>query len=549
MLRQPDFGARQSVPLELDGVVPYPADAAQEYRERGYWIGETHWDVLEASATRNADTVAVCDERRSLTYRELRDNALSQAAVLSAMGIRRGDRVVVHFPNVVEFVETTFALFALGTVPIFALPAHRASEIRYFIEFAEAAAYVTVDKAAGFDYGRLAGELENEFDGLRTVVLPLGDAVAAAEHRESYRCEALPSDVAFLQLSGGTTGRPKLIPRTHDDYLYSVRESNRICGVTSDTVLLVVLPVSHNFTMSSPGILGALHVGATVVLAPNPSPDTAFELIERHRVTMVSVVPPVALAWMNSSLLQSRDLSSLRTIQVGGAKFSQSAAERIEADLGARLQQVFGMAEGLVNYTRLDDDATTVTTTQGRPISEADEVRIVDDNDRDLPAGQAGHLLTRGPYTIRGYYRATEHNAKSFTADGFYRTGDIVTRDERGYLTVVGRAKDQINRGGEKIAPEEVENHLLAHDWVHDVSVVGIPDEYLGERSKAYVVLRTEYAATPPSSLEIRRFLRERELAAYKIPDVVEFVTEFPRTSVGKISKNEQRTPQPEPAR
>ncbi|WP_020104820.1 (2,3-dihydroxybenzoyl)adenylate synthase [Nocardia sp. 348MFTsu5.1] len=549
MLRQPDFGARQSAPLELDGVVPYPADAVQEYRERGYWIGETHWDVLEASATRNADTVAVCDERRSLTYRELRDNALAQAAVLSATGIRRGDRVVVHFPNVVEFVETTFALFALGALPIFALPAHRASEIRYFIEFAEAAAYVTVDKAAGFDYGRLAGELENEFAGLRTVVLPLGDAVAADEHRESYRCEALPSDVAFLQLSGGTTGRPKLIPRTHDDYLYSVRESNRICGVTSDTVLLVVLPVSHNFTMSSPGILGALHVGATVVLAPNPSPDTAFELIERHRVTMVSVVPPVALAWMNSSLLQSRDLSSLQTIQVGGAKFSQSAAERIEADLGARLQQVFGMAEGLVNYTRLDDEATTVTTTQGRPISEADEVRIVDDNDRDLPAGHAGHLLTRGPYTIRGYYRAAEHNAKSFTADGFYRTGDIVTRDERGYLTVVGRAKDQINRGGEKIAPEEVENHLLAHDWVHDVSVVGIPDEYLGERSKAYVVLRTEYAATPPSSLEIRRFLRERELAAYKIPDVVEFVTEFPRTSVGKISKNEQRTPQPEPAR
>ena len=549
MLRQPDFGARGTVPLELDGVVPYPADAAQEYRERGYWTGETHWDVLEASATRNADTVAVCDERRSLTYRELRDNALSQAEVLCETGIRRGDRVVVHFPNVVEFVETTFALFALGALPIFALPAHRASEIRYFIEFAEAAAYVTVDKAAGFDYGRLAGELRNEFDGLRTVVLPLGDAVAAAEHPESYRCEALPSDVAFLQLSGGTTGRPKLIPRTHDDYLYSVRESNRICGVTSDTVLLVVLPVSHNFTMSSPGILGALHVGATVVLAPNPSPDTAFELIERHRVTMVSVVPPVALAWMNSSLLQSRDLSSLQTIQVGGAKFSQSAAERIETDLGARLQQVFGMAEGLVNYTRLDDDATTVTTTQGRPISDADEVRIVDDNDRDLPAGQAGHLLTRGPYTIRGYYRAAEHNAKSFTADGFYRTGDIVTRDERGYLTVVGRAKDQINRGGEKIAPEEVENHLLAHDWVHDVSVVGIPDEYLGERSKAYVVLRTEYAATPPSSLEIRRFLRERELAAYKIPDVVEFVTEFPRTSVGKISKNEQRTPQPEPAR
>lgn len=546
---QPESGERVSEPLELDGVVPYPPQVAQDYRDRGFWTGETHWDMLEFTVARSAGVVAVCDERRTVTYGELRDNALSHADTLSAMGIGRGDRVVVHFPNVVEFVEITFALFALGAVPIFALPAHRGSEIRYFIEFAEAAAYVTVDKAAGFDYGRLAGELKSEFGDLQTVVLPVGAENPAVGDRDPHRCAALPSDLAFLQLSGGTTGRPKLIPRTHDDYLYSVRESNRICGVTSDTVLLVVLPVSHNFTMSSPGILGAFHAGATVILAPNPSPDTAFELIERHRVTMVSLVPPVALAWMNSSLRETRDLSSLQTIQVGGAKFSQSAAERIETDLGARLQQVFGMAEGLVNYTRLDDDITTVTTTQGRPISEADEVRVVDDNDLDLPRGQAGHLLTRGSYTIRGYFRAAEHNAKSFTADGFYRTGDIVTQDERGYLTVVGRAKDQINRGGEKIAPEEVENHLLAHEWVHDVSVVGIPDDHLGERSKAYVVLRAEYASTPPTSIAIRKFLRERDLAAYKIPDVVEFVTEFPRTSVGKISKNDQRTPRPEPAR
>ncbi|HEY9314566.1 (2,3-dihydroxybenzoyl)adenylate synthase [Williamsia sp.] len=536
-------------PLELDGVVPYPADVARSYRELGYWTGETHWSAFEASVARNPDAIAVCDERRTLSYRDLRNHALASADSLSTMGIGRGDRVVVHFPNVVEFVETTFALFAFGALPIFALPAHRASEIRYFIEFADATAYVTVDEAAGFDYGRLAAEMRSEFDGLLTVVLPLAAEVPPSPTRGPYRCDALPSDVAFLQLSGGTTGRSKLIPRTHDDYLYSVRESNNICGVTSDTVLLVVLPVSHNFTMSSPGILGALHVGATVVLAPNPSPDTAFALIEKHRVTMVSVVPPVALAWMNSSLRDTRDLSSLDTIQVGGAKFSQSAAQRVATDLGARLQQVFGMAEGLVNYTRLDDDTTTVTTTQGRPISPADEVRVVDDNDRDVPSGSAGHLLTRGPYTIRGYYRAPEHNAKSFTADGFYRTGDIVTSDERGYLTVVGRAKDQINRGGEKVAPEEVENHLLAHERVHDASVVGIPDEHLGERTKAYVVLRAEYLADPPGALAIRRFLRERGLAAYKIPDVVEFVTEFPRTSVGKISKNDQRSAPPQAVR
>lgn len=537
----PSLPETTSPPAGLDGIVSYPDDVARRYRDLGYWIGETHWDLLENSASKHPESIAVRDSRRSLTYRVLRNNALTSAENLSASGIVRGDRVVVHFPNVVEFVETTFALFAIGAIPIFALPAHRRSEIRYFIEFATATAYVTVDEAGGYAYGRLADDLASEFPDLRTVVMPMSEPAPDTQEHRTFRSPTRPRDVAFLQLSGGTTGRPKLIPRTHDDYLYSVRESNRICGVDARTVMLVVLPVSHNFTMSSPGVLGALHAGATIVLAADTSPDTAFRLIEQHRVTMVSAVPPVALAWMNSSLRHSYDLSSLQTIQVGGAKFSESAARRVANDLGATLQQVFGMAEGLVNYTRLDDDLDTIARTQGRPISPDDEIRVVDDEDNDLPMGEPGHLLTRGPYTIRGYFRAPQHNSTAFTSDGFYRTGDIVTRDARGYLTVVGRAKDQINRGGEKIAPEEVENHLLAHESVHDVSVVGVVDDYLGERSKAYIVLRPEFRSDAPRAAEIRRFLRERDLAAYKIPDLIEFVSEFPRTSVGKISKNEQR--------
>jgi 2,3-dihydroxybenzoate-AMP ligase len=530
-------------PLVLDGVVPYPDDVAAAYRERGFWTGQTHWGLLSDSARDHSGKIAVRDERRSLTYAELHSGAASLAAGLRAAGIARGDRVVVHFPNVVEFVEAVFAVYAVGALPVFALPAHRRHEIEYFIQFSGAVAYFTCDVYAGFDYATLADDLQRDIEGLRTFVLPVSgggrdDSATLRGAAEPVTELSVPSDVAFLQLSGGTTGRPKLIPRTHDDYLYSVRESNRICGVTSDTVLLVVLPVSHNFTMSSPGILGALERGAQVVLAPDPSPDSVFPLIERHSVTMVSAVPPMVLAWMNSSKRHSHDLRSLSTIQVGGAKFSESAARRVTPELGARLQQVFGMAEGLVNYTRLDDDDDTIARTQGRPISEADEVRVVDDEDNDVPSGQPGHLLVRGPYTIRGYFRAPEHNSLAFTDDGFYRTGDIVRRDERGYLTVVGRAKDQINRGGEKIAPEEVENVLLGHEQIHDVSVIGVPDEYLGERCKAFVVLRPEYAEHPPKILEIRAFLREKHLAHYKIPDLIEFVTELPRTSVGKISKS-----------
>lgn len=198
------------------------------------------------------------------------------------------------------------------------------------------------------------------------------------------------------------------------------------------------------------------------------------------------------------------------------------------------------MAEGLVNYTRLDDDHETVVTTQGKPISGDDEVRVVDDADEDVPEGGFGHLLTRGPYTVRGYWRAPEHNAKAFTEDGFYRTGDIVRRTSTGHLIVEGRAKDQINRGGEKVAPEEIENIVLGHPSVHDVSVVGVADAFLGERTLAYVILREGAEALRPAA--IKRHVRERGVAAYKIPDLVEFVEAFPQTGIGKVSKKGLRS-------
>ncbi len=308
---------------------------------------------------------------------------------------------------------------------------------------------------------------------------------------------------------------------------------------------LCALPAAHNFPLSSPGTLGTFFAGGRVVLAPDPSPATALGLIARERVTLTGVVPPLALAWAGAAEAagpDGPDLSSLELLQVGGAKLSEEAARRLGPALGCRLQQVFGMAEGLVNYTRPEDDEHTVLTTQGRPISPDDEVRVVDDEDRDLPDGTAGHLLTRGPYTIRGYWRAPEHNARSFTADGFYRTGDIVRRTATGHLVVEGRAKDQINRGGEKVAAEEVENVLLAHPAVHDASVVAEPDEFLGERSCAYVILRP--GAERPRPVELKSFVRAAGLAGYKVPDRVEFVAAFPSTGIGKVSKKDLRAHQ-----
>ncbi|MDY0811911.1 (2,3-dihydroxybenzoyl)adenylate synthase [Kitasatospora purpeofusca] len=557
----------------LAGFAPYPAEFAARYRADGHWRGETFGSMLRERAAAHPDRIAIVDPAggtgddptRRWTYAELDLRADRMAAGLRARGIRRGDRVVVQLPNVAEFFELVFGLFRVGALPVFALPAHRYTEISYFCAFTGAVGYAVPAVEGGFDYRELAGRIRAETPSLRHVLVVGGDAgehtplaevpADPADPAEAPGApgdepqpggEPQPGDVAFLQLSGGSTGVPKLIPRTHDDYIYSLRGSVELCGQDADSVYLVALPAAHNFPLSSPGSLGTLYAGGRVVLCPQPSPETAFPLIEREGVTITGLVPPLALLWLDAAerLREARGrtgLESLEVLLVGGAKFSEEAARRVRPVLGCTLQQVFGMAEGLVNYTRLDDPEELIVTTQGRPISPDDEVRVVDDEDRDLPDGATGHLLTRGPYTIRGYWNAPEHNAASFTADGFYRTGDLVRRTGTGHLVVEGRAKDQINRGGEKVAAEEIENHLLAHPAVHDAAVVSMPDPYLGERTCAYVVLREEHRARPPKSVELKRFVRQRGLADFKVPDRVEFVDAFPATGIGKVSKKDLR--------
>ena len=526
--------------------VPWPPEVAARYRAWGYWRGQTFGALLTSLAEAYAERTAVVGETVRWTFAELDARSHRLAAGFADAGIRPGQRVVVQLPNVPEFVPVVFGLWRAGALPVFALPAHRHSELRHFAEQSEAVAIVTVGEYERHDYADMARTVAA---GVPTAceVFVVGSADFAALQATAPRAlpDPDPASVAFLQLSGGSTGLPKLIPRTHDDYLYSVRESARICGLRPESVYLAALPVAHNFPLSSPGLLGALQAGAATVFAPRPDADTAFRLIEAERVTITGLVPPLAAAWVQAAARTTRDLSSLEVLLVGGAKCARELAERIGPELGCRLQQVFGMAEGLVCYTRLDDPAELVLGTQGRPVSPDDEVRVVnpDDpmatSDELVAPGEIGALLTRGPYTIRGYYRATEHNATAFTADGFYRTGDLVRQHPSGHLEVVGRAKEQINRGGEKVAPEEVENHLMAHPGVLDAAVVAVADPYLGERTCAYVVPAAGAAA--PDAAQLRRFVRERGVAAFKVPDLVQVVPEFPVTGVGKTSKRELR--------
>lgn len=535
----------------------WPDDLAARYRAQGYWIDAPLTRGLTEQLAQRPDSPAIQCGARSFSYAEVERRSDILAANLRARGLKKGDTALVQLPNVAEFYLVFFALLKLGVAPVNALFSHKQLELRAYADQLRPALLIASRAHPAFADDAFAAEMQATHPALRTVLLMGEDAPPrslelALEESDgtAFRPDpSAPDEVAFFQLSGGSTGTPKLIPRTHNDYDYSIRVSAEICGVTAQTRFLCCLPAAHNFVMSSPGALGVFHKGGCVVLAASPDPAQCFEVVQAQRVTMAALVPPAVTLWIEAAERRGADtgvapLVSLELLQVGGANFAEATARRVPQALGCALQQVFGMAEGLVNYTRLDDPEEVIFSTQGRPISPDDELRIRDAQGHDVPDGVAGELATRGPYTLRGYYKSPAQNAQAIDKDGFYTTGDIVVRDAQGNLRVVGRVKDQINRGGEKIAAEEVENLLLRHPDVTQAALVGVEDAALGEKSCAFIC-----GASGLRGPVLRRYLLEAGIADYKLPDRFRFIDEMPLTAVGKIDKRRLRAQLSAPAR
>lgn len=541
-----------------DGVVPWPDDLAAEYVAKDYWRGRSLGDWTWEWADRYGERVALVDGDTRLTFGELAERMDALAVRLAERGLGNGDTLLVQLPNSTELVVLTLACFRLGVAPVMALLPHRAHEMTHLAQHAEVAAIAVPDTWRGFDHQALAREVADAAPSVRDVLV-LGDDVGAAdldlralaaapeagegaEARRRVLDERAPSsrDVAVFLLSGGTTGLPKLISRTHDDYEYNARRSGEVCGFGPDTVYLAVLPVAHNFPLACPGLLGTLMVGGRVVLLATPEPEAVLGTIARERVTVTAAVPAVAQSWVDTVAADPGryDVSSLEVLQVGGARLAAEVGYRVRPALGCTLQQVFGMAEGLLNYTRLDDPEDVVVETQGRPISPDDEIRVVDSYGHPVAAGEMGELETRGPYTPHGYFRAPDHNAGAFTPDGWYRTGDVVRLHPSGNLVVEGRSKDVINRAGEKISAEEVENLVYALPAVAQCAAVAMPDPRVNERICVCVVPR---AGQDIALEEIERVFRERDVARFKTPERLEILDALPLTNVGKIDKKALR--------
>jgi 2,3-dihydroxybenzoate-AMP ligase len=533
----------------LEGVVPFPPEFAARYRERGYWRDRALRDEFAEMFARYADRIALVDGERQFTYAEVDRRSTNLALNLLDLGIEPLDRVVPALPNVAEFVILYFALQKISAIPIAALVTHRFAEIRQFAELSGATTIFTPDRARDFDFIEMVGRVRADVPSVRRHLVlgePGPDGVSLTElidrpaTRPASDLAAIaidPTDPCIFQLSGGTTGIPKLIPRTHNDYAYNSKIASQVCEVDETGVVLIVLPIAHNLPLACPGIQGFMLHGGRVVVSASTKPSDVFERIQTHGVTHIKVVPALLIRLLNDPSIGDYDLTSLRIIQSGGQRLQPETrllANRLLP--GVFIQENFGMSEGMLMFVKRSDPDAMRLNTVGVPVSPDDEVRLVDDDDAIVAPGETGELLARGPYTLRGYYGVPEYNARAFTSDGFYRSGDLMRLDPSGGYVVEGRKKDLINRGGEKISAEEIENLILSHAAVKNVACIPVPDADLGERMCACIILR-EGASL--SFDELKSFLMEKEIAKFKLPERMEVMDDFPLSTFGKVSKKD----------
>lgn len=514
------------------------AKQIEEYVEKGYWLKKSYGDLVGKWAAQYGDKIAVRDGDDSMTYRQLAVYADRLAAAFLKKGIRKGDRVILQMCNTQMIAPAYFGLFRIGAVVIPVYPALRETEITALAREAEAAAYVCTEEYLDFDYAPLVEKVCAAAETVRIVIWEQ-ELKTLVQDASAVLPDDLPvpafDDTAFLLLSGGSTGIPKLIERTHADHYYSVRKCAEICQLDENSVYLAAMPLTHNFFICT-GLFGTFCTGGTVVMSYVPSPDELLRLIDEAHVTMTSFVPAIAKMCLEMKpVFEEYGSDSLKIVQLGGAVVEPELVRACEAEFGCRVMQIYGMSEGIITCTRPDDSEDAVLHSQGREISEADEIRIVDENLNELPDGTAGELIARGPYTVDHYY----HNIKpeKFTPEGFYRTGDKAIRRADGNITILGRMDEVINKGGEKITPAEVEDALRAIPAVHDAVVLGCDDAALGTAICAFVV-REDLALTEQAILAA---LRQGNLAEFKLPDRMLFCEQFPLTAVGKTDKKALR--------
>ncbi len=531
----------------LDGFVPFPDEFKEKYRNKGYWVDKPLREEFAERFRIYSDKIAIIDGETELSYSELDYLSTNLALNLLDLGLKPLDRVVPQLPNIKEFPILYIALQKIGCIPIASLVTHRYTEISQFVNLSGATTCVVLDKDREFNFLEMVSRVAKESETLEHIIVS-GDAPAGTHSLSELietpasrpfsdleKIKIDPLDPAVFQLSGGTTGIPKLIPRTHNDYAYNSKQAGVVTEVEADSCLLLVLPISHNLPLACPGMQGFMFQGAKVVLSTSAAAKDVFGLVETHKITHIHVVPALLIGWINDPSIRDYDLSSLKMIQSGGQRLQPEVRLKTrELIPSVFVQENFGMSEGVIMFIRRGDPEDVLLETSGRPVSPDDEIKILDEDDNEVKPGDVGEFCVRGPYTLRGYYGVPEHNAQAFTTDGFYRSGDLMRMHPSGNYIVEGRIKDLINRGGEKISAEEVENIILQHPAVKNIACVPMPDERLGERMCAFVVTQKGRSV---NFEELISFLQAKEIAKFKLPERLELIDDLPVSTFGKVSK------------
>ena len=449
-------------------------------------------EYLERIFTNFKDNVAIREGESEYTYGEMKNEVRRIENYFVELGIRLGDIVAVQLANSSREIFSIFALFEIGAIPIMVLPAYGENELEGIISVATPKFFIGMRSYFNQDYQARIEKLASKYTFIKKIIFEdeiqkCGETSGRIPVVEN---EVQPEDLALLLLSGGTTGIPKLIPRTHMDYIYNAEMAAKRCELTENEVYLACMPIVHNFTLCVPGILGTFYVGGCVVVSNDLGPLEILENIEEYGVTYTSLVP--ALEKCCCDVLEEDEdvwkLESLKKILIGGSMLDRSIAEKIISYISPNLIQVFGTAEGLICTTSLSDDRETIINTQGKPISEYDEIKIVNLDGQEVEDGKEGELITRGPYTIKEYFRLGDKNLECFTEDGFYKTGDKACILANGNIRILGRIREQINRAGEKIMPSEVEEAILKISDIRNCAVLGVRDEMMGTAIVSCVV-------------------------------------------------------------
>ncbi|MBI2851121.1 MAG: AMP-binding protein [Chloroflexi bacterium] len=535
----------------VDGFVQPKAEDTEKYLRMGWWRNITLGDVLDKAAALHPDKEALVDDRCRLNYSQLKESVDRLAIGLSGLGLGDGDCVMVQLPNWGEYVLTLYALAKIGAPAVLLLPRHMQLEINHFCALTRAKAWIVPETYRKTDYRPVIEDVKKANPSLEHIITVRGgkntpfvnfEGMIADTDLSSHELQALKErkpdarQIAFILPTGGTTGLPKAVPRTHNNAVCEAEYKAISRKQSADDVCLLCVPLEHNLGLAS--LDSTVFSYGKLVLLDSTLPEDFCAAVQRERVTRAPIVPTLLDRFVSFEELDKYDLGSLRALYVGGAKTPPDVIQATHKKLGRVYVTAFGMSEGVTCTTRLDDDEDTILNTVGRPCCPHDELIVVDADGRKLPSDREGELLAKGPGVFSGYLGAPEENRLAFTSDGYFLTGDLAMISDSGVIRITGRSKDIIIRGGENISPVEIESLLRQHPDVEDVAVIGMPDKELGERACAYIKPREN---ANPSLESLVRFIRSKGASVLQLPERIELIYEIPLTNIGKPDKKALR--------